>query len=689
MISSLIEAALRSVLVAVAVWAGLRLFRVSNVLAQKAAWGLVLASSLFMPLLLPYAERLSIISSHAAVVLPPDPETLLGKLRQQIRPEPVPQPPVQSPHLAPPATKPDASNLPGQAPADAEDFASPLVSPPFKGARTEVSPAPVAQPSAFARFGTLPWKRFAFPLYASVAALIALRLVFGLSRAFRIWLVACPVSLADVHSEGLRLRSSSAVSSPVTIGSSVILPADYASWDSEKLRVVLAHERSHIRQRDFYLQLLAGLYATVFWFSPLGWWLKRKLSDLAEAISDHAGLQQAASRSSYAQVLLEFAAAPRPTLIGVAMARTGSISRRIERLLNDSSFRQAFAGTRRRALIAVLLVPVALFASTVLVRVQAASQAPSQPAPPAQPEAPIAGVSTPDLPATPAPPSAMQAAPPVPGSPAIAPSPAELPPAVPDGLPAIAPLPPLPGIGKGPHTTISRSIESQSSDPQERGSAYRYSHTSNGESFAIIHGDKGQMTFSGDIHTADIDKARKLAHGDFLWFTRDGKSYFIDDPETVKQAEELYKPMELLGKQQEELGRQQEAIGKQQEELAHKQEQASVPTPDVSKEIAEINAAVAKLQSRIGKTVTQEELADLRSKLGDLQGRLGGLQGEMGSLQGEFGSKMGALGAQQGKLGAQQGRLGAEQGRIGQLADQKVKSIINQSLQNGKAHPVD
>ena len=173
----------------------------------------------------------------------------------------------------------------------------------------------------------------------------------------------------------------------------VILPADFTEWDSEKLRIVLAHERSHIRQGDFYLQILAGLYAALFWFSPLGWWLKRQLSDLAEAISDRAGIEQAASRSAYAQILLEFAAAPRPTLIGVAMARTGSLSRRIERLLNDSSFRQSFAGTRRRALLAVLLVPISLFAATTLIRVEAAGQAPVPPAAPPEAVAPVAPVA--------------------------------------------------------------------------------------------------------------------------------------------------------------------------------------------------------------------------------------------------------------------------------------------------------
>jgi BlaR1 peptidase M56 len=724
MISSLIEAALRSVLVAIAVWAGLRVLRVSNVLAQKAAWGLVLATAIFMPLLLPVAARLSVLPSRAALVLPPDPETLLGKLRQQMRPEPVPQPADQSMHapVASAAPEPVVSRISGPTPADAEDSASQPATATMIASLTELGPAPVPSPSAPARLRTLPWRRFAFPLYAAVAAFIVLRLAVGMFMAFRIRLAARPVSLADAHASGLRLFASPAVSSPVTIGSSIILPADYESWDIEKLNIVLAHERSHIRQGDFYLQLLAGIYAALFWFSPLGWWLKHKLSDLAEAISDRAGLQQAASRASYAQILLEFAAAPRPTLVGVAMARTGSISRRIERLLNDSSFRLAFAGTRRRALIAVLLVPAALFAATALVRVQAAGQAsapnpapdppkaPAQAAAPKQPEAPIAGVSTPEEPSDAEAPSAVETPSSENEPPPVAPQVAPLPPrsaipstpraprivVVPRIDPKVVVIPPTPRIEvhipQIDYSQIRANVEAtirvaQAAAREDR--QYRYVYSSNGDSYGIVRGNGEHLQFSGDLHTADIDKIRKLAHGDFLWFKRDGKYYYVEDPATLAEIEAMYKPMELLGKQQEELGRQQEELGKKQEELGRQQEQVAVPTPDVSKEIAEINAASAKLQSMAGKTVTQQELADLQSKLGDLQGRLGSLQGEMGAKQGDFGAKMGALGAQQGKLGAQQGKLGAEQGRLAQQADQKVKSIIDQSLQNGKAHPVN
>ena len=53
MIPVLIEAALRSLLAGLVVAVGLRLFRIHNVVAQKAAWGLVLAAALAMPWLLP------------------------------------------------------------------------------------------------------------------------------------------------------------------------------------------------------------------------------------------------------------------------------------------------------------------------------------------------------------------------------------------------------------------------------------------------------------------------------------------------------------------------------------------------------------------------------------------------------------------------------------------------------------
>jgi len=631
--------------------------------------------------------------------------------------------------------------------------------------------APVPPPAAAPRITAKTILTGVLWFYIAVAGVLILRLLCGLVAALRLLHSAKPITSDFLvpNSASLKLRSSARVASPVTICSSIVLPADYRTWDSNKLRIVIAHERSHIRQGDFYLQLLAGAYVAAVWFSPLGWWLKRKLSDLAEAISDRAGLEAAADRTAYAQILLEFAAAPRPTLIGVAMARSGSVSRRIERLLNDVSFRQAFAGTRR-GLAAVAVVPVALFVATAFVRVEAAGQqqlektqvilpttgivtpeiaaAPQEPAAAPKPDAvPDAVIDEPPVPAV-APespehvltPKASEdcapvhlSIPPSPahvqGPPAVAPVPparvvvsprvmvlpgtpahtlALIAPAAPGSprilaLPQLAPTPPnasmaiiMPphmAVGEGHgygHGVAQNENGTVIYSKNGKKSGYRYYVSNHGDSYAIVKGGGSEhISFNGDIHTSDIDKARQLAGGkDFLWFTHDGKSYVVDDPSTLAQIEAMYKPMEELGRQQEELGKKQEALGKQQEEIGHQQEKASVPTPDMSKEIAEIEAAMTKLKASQGKSMTQDEFGEIQERLGELQGRLGEMQGEIGSKQGEFGERMGELGSKMGELGEQMGRLGEQQGKIGEQADQKVKSIIDQSLKDGKARPV-
>ena len=305
-----------------------------------------------------------------------------------------------------------------------------------------ISTAPAAAIPASATPATKKTGRFplnpltvAWFLYLAVSAALLLRWFIGIVSSARLWSQATPLEateFGDIDS-AIATRSSNRIFSPVNIGSGIVLPADYREWPPEKLRAVLAHEGSHVRQRDFYLQLLAGLYAALTWFSPLGWWLKRKLSELSEAISDRAGLQESRSRSAYAQLLLEFAALPRPTLTGVAMARSNNLSHRIDRLLNESSFKQAFTGSRR-AFVAALIVPAVLVAATALFRVEAAAA-------PGQTNSPqMASLSKDQLPSfssvtgepNPGPAQSADSSPaqtPPPAAPEAAPAPAAVPPA--------------------------------------------------------------------------------------------------------------------------------------------------------------------------------------------------------------------------------------------------------------------
>ena len=687
---SSVDAGARSLLMAAVVGAGLRVLRVNNVMARKVAWTLVLGGAMMMPLATRWAENHAWLPVRAQVVPVQSWRTRLATLTGAPAPDraaPLRQIFPTRAEAVPPADgqPPPTDPSPQQARSAGDHFPAPAIA---LDGRTR---ADANRNSS--NVTRADWGLTAFLIYVTVALAFLIRIAVGCIATTRLWMRASPVAeiACRSHEEG-RIRWSRQVSSPVTVGSGILLPEDYRSWDREKLRIVLAHESSHVRQGDFYLQICAAIYAAVFWFSPLGWWLKRVLCDLSEAISDRAAVNEAASHASYAQVLLEFAAMPRTIRIGVAMARTGRLSHRIERLLDEGSFRRAFAGGRGRIAAAALLVPLALLAATSL-RVQASGQeplappaAPSMPAPPAS-----AGPAAPAFPASPAEPPTAGQAPVAPAPPAE--------PGAPEPPPHGAGVGYGVGAGSGDSYSMSQS-DSGSSNRHRRGSSntsdgqhFFYSDSDHGDSYALVSGkDKDQVSFSGDWmegRREEIDKARRIAHGDFLWFTHNDKSYVVDDPAIVSSLIALYKPMEDLGRRQEDLGRQQEELGRQQEALGDRMSQASIPTPDVSKELAQLRAAIVELDAANGKTMTQDQLAGLQEKLAELQGRLGSLQGEVGSRQGEIGRQQGELGEQQGKLGEQQGRLGAEQGRIAREADRKIKSVIDESLKSGRARPVE
>lgn len=722
----LLDAAARALVVAAVVGAGLWAMRATNVVAQKVAWGLVLAGALAMPVAAPWAARSA--WTPAARIVVPSPvinspikseqpvmqTTMTSAVSTAVRSNPVASLQRNSSLTAKGAAQSEPMDI-----APADRFPAPSIS----SGSTDTEIQTLARPAKpLRRLPTIP--ALLWLIYGTVAGLLLLRLCYGLGAAIGLWQSAEPVTLKGA--EGLHLRSSRKVSSPVTVGSGIVLPADHDEWDAEKLRIVMAHEMSHVRQKDFYLQALAGLYAALFWFSPLGWWLKRKLSDLGEAISDRAGLDEAGSPAGYAQVLLEFAALPRLSQTGVAMARSGNVAHRIERLLNENRFRQAFAGSRGRLLAAALLAPVAIFAAAAMIRVEAAGQAPATPAPPAQSSA-LAPAAVPAPPAVPAGqpdpaevPDAdaapdeipAPAVPPVPARPGTASTTTLIQNGGPDAPPP--PPPPVPEVGAAPHVStsvhvrvapqvaVSTSVsESRSEDGQGHskswgsgyGKNYAYSYQSDGESYAVISGkDKEHVRFSGDWingKKGQLDKAKQMAHGDFLWFTHDGKSYVVDDPAAVEQIEKLYAPMDELGRQQKELSRRQEELGKMQEDMSEHWQEIKVPKPDLTKELANLSAEIARIQAIKATEISQAELQGIEGKLAAVQAKLGSVQGEIGARAGELGRKEGELGAQQGKLGAEQGRLGAEEGRIAREADRTVKSIIDQSLKDGKAKPVE
>lgn len=204
------------------------------------------------------------------------------------------------------------------------------------------------------------WRLWLTGIYLAVAGMMLLRLIVGLVLSWGLLRAARPVR--DGWAQRDRVRASAAIATPVTIGSSILLPVDCTGWAAATLQAVLAHERAHVACGDFYVQILSQVNRALFWFSPLSWWLHNHLAALAELASDDAAIAALGDAPGYAAILLEMAGRPGRLLAGVAMARPATVCRRIERILAERTTPERVSRFRRAAF-AISVVPLALAAA--------------------------------------------------------------------------------------------------------------------------------------------------------------------------------------------------------------------------------------------------------------------------------------------------------------------------------------
>lgn len=281
MIATLAEAALRSFVLGGVVWLGLNLFRVRNPHVHMTAWVVVLLASLAMPFVMHWPTltitRLPLPVSMPDDVLPADISML------------------EAPQPAMPIA-------PGAA-----------VAPPAKSGLS------------------INWWLVATIGYAGVAACLLLRLAIGLCLTWRLARAAKPMKGPQMIDADVRVSRD--VGGPVTFGSTILVPPQFAGWNAKKRLAVLAHEGAHVANRDFYVLLLASLNRAMFWFSPFSWWQLARLAELAEIISDAEAIEVIDDRLSYAEILLEFASTMKPRSVELAMARASTVRARVERII--------------------------------------------------------------------------------------------------------------------------------------------------------------------------------------------------------------------------------------------------------------------------------------------------------------------------------------------------------------------
>ncbi len=613
----LLEAAVRSLVMGAIILVALRLMRIEQVRARRTAWLLALIGAMAMPIM--------VAAQIGPRLLP---ELALTKV-------PAAQPKAVASYADHRDSLADAgAGIAHYMPARNESATAIGKNVDGQRANTALS---------LAVFG-----------YCVVAAALTLRLCAGVGFALRLRNQAEHVIFP--FDPDMDVRSSARFATPVTIGSSVLLPSNYTSWDEATLRIVLAHERAHVRQKDFYVHALAGAHCALFWFNPFSWWLQRQLSELGEALSDCAAVGQAESRTSYAEILLAFASRSRWPLTGVAMASANSLTPRIERLLSDHGFERSFAPKQRLPFIAAGVVALAMVASTSMVRATDTSP-PSPPAVPVPPVAPNPPPAVPNIPPMP----------PAPAAPATISTPAT---AAADARTAKKPV----RVRKLANSDFNSVAEAGNEDTVVEQAE---------EGVLAIHSGHSRMMF-------DSGGGLPSRSGDYIYFQHKGKPYLIQDPQIIAKAQALLAPMKELGEKQKLLGDQQAQLGEQQQMLGSRQRTIKlVETTEFKIQMAELQKKIKELDlPRLTAQIDQRALAEVQAHLGEIQARVGELQFEFGAQQGELGEQQGKLGEQQGKLGEQQALLGEQQRKIAEDARRQLKPLIEQAIREGKGKPL-
>jgi bla regulator protein BlaR1 len=253
-----------------------------------------------------------------------------------------------------------------------------------------------------------------------------------------------------------------------------------------------------------------------------------------------------------------------------------------------------------------------------------------------------------------------------------------------------------------------------------------------------IYGPDGDHTVMMHGWFADSDKLHdeQAKHpGGAIVFRRDGKTWIIDNPGLVKQAQEAYSHVNELAKKQGELGGRQGELGAKQGELGALQGEIGAKQgewgamqgklaedfhfempKDFDKTVQEFTENETKF------ALDQEHMSDAQraeweSRRKELKDRMDKAMQEFKAQQPqreamekqmreqseqmrkqmepmmkqmrEMAAKQGELGRLQGELGRQQGLLGREQREASREADRKVQSLIDQAVRDGKAKPAN
>ena len=189
----------------------------------------------------------------------------------------------------------------------------------------------------------------------------------------------------------------------------------------------------------------------------------------------------------------------------------------------------------------------------------------------------------------------------------------------------------------------------------------------------------GRDTFSTNLNMDSFTRLRESHAGDFLWFRRRGASYLIEDPATLRQAQELFAPLRELEPEQKDLSRRQEALSEKEEALDREQDALDSQIDRLTEESGDGGGdwddefSADEVQPT---PPTDEDRAEIDRQLEELRNQQDALRPRQREIE-----------AKSRELDTEERALDAREEKLERAAESKLWDLIDAAIRSGVAKP--
>jgi beta-lactamase regulating signal transducer with metallopeptidase domain len=226
-----------------------------------------------------------------------------------------------------------------------------------------------------------------------------------------------------------------------------------------------------------------------------------------------------------------------------------------------------------------------------------------------------------------------------------------------------------------------------------------------GEAYALVgEGGEGFNMTGNSADWPSIKQLKRSIKGEFLWFREGGKSWIVQDPDTLAKAHAAWEPVNQLGKQMDAYGKEMDKHGKVMESLGKQMEQAAAGMrPDearvhaVERKMNELGRQMSSVGQQIGKAGSDSERDRLTDKMNSLGRQMNDLGEQMRAAHesdgqrrarasmDEVGKRMNDAGKPMDELGKKMDVLGKQMDQESKTADKAMRGLIRDAMAKGLA----